>query len=436
MLQHEKDELPTSTPTLTSNRCKKFHLTYLNLKCNQEINHLINLCMYDTVSPDEIAIINNMISKKKKKLVLDIYKRKHPRSSRFYTCSDGRLKSRNPDFYATDEDKLLEKLYEFYFCQTMETEFRNYISRRLELKNVSKKTFEEDISYWNRIISPDPISSVPMNEIQPKHIINLFKKWTGNGFITRKEFCNRKAVLNGIFDQALYDEIIVSNPISSIRTNSFRFKPVRPKKKAYSAEERKLLLNYIENLPKQDAYTLAIRLALHGTFRVGEIKAMRINNTDESYIHINKQIVDEHEIIQDKSGEYRKGANIKSEKDPKGNAYYSVRINVLTPEMKRIIQEAVALNPDGTYLFMYRGSTISTDTLNRRLKKYSNECGLPYLSSHGLRFTNASLLFQEGNLPLVDLSQLLGHSNTGMTLHYAEQKIKPINTQIVSDTLG
>lgn len=46
---------------------------------------------------------------------------------------------------------------------------------------------------------------------------------------------------------------------------------------------------------------------------------------------------------------------------------------------------------------------------------------LPYLSSHKMRFTVASLLYNGGHgMNVNDLKAILGHSNVAMTLHYVE----------------
>lgn len=110
-------------------------------------------------------------------------------------------------------------------------------------------------------------------DIKPKHIIELFHKWTGNGLITKKDFNNRKSVLNGIFRYAVLKEILISNPITSISCNELKYKYAEVHKKAYTKEERLKLLNYLDTLPP-DAYVLAIKLAFYGIFRIGEIKAL------------------------------------------------------------------------------------------------------------------------------------------------------------------
>jgi len=79
------------------------------------------------------------------------------------------------------------------------------------------------------------------------------------------------------------------------------------------------------------------------------------------------------------------------------------------------------LNPNGKLVFMHEGRPLTTDTFNRRLKKYCGELGITYLSSHKIRFTNASMLFDAG-VKAIDIQPLLGHSNLAMTQHYIGQR--------------
>ena len=53
---------------------------------------------------------------------------------------------------------------------------------------------------------------------------------------------------------------------------------------------------------------------------------------------------------------------------------------------------------------------------NQVLRKYTSEAGVPYYSSHKIRFTTASCLYNGKNLTQV--SRALGHSQVSTTLHY------------------
>lgn len=64
---------------------------------------------------------------------------------------------------------------------------------------------------------------------------------------------------------------------------------------------------------------------------------------------------------------------------------------------------------------------MTTDSFNRRLKKYCKEAGVPYHSSHKIRFYNASTAFDGNNLTtlsyLMDIVRQLQHCITcGMSI--------------------
>jgi integrase len=59
---------------------------------------------------------------------------------------------------------------------------------------------------------------------------------------------------------------------------------------------------------------------------------------------------------------------------------------------------------------------MTTDRFNRRLKKYCEECGVVYHSSHKIRFYCASTAYDGNNLATI--SKLMGHSQVATTLHY------------------
>ena len=90
----------------------------------------------------------------------------------------------------------------------------------------------------------------------------------------------------------------------------------------------------------------------------------------------------------------------------KGNTSHGFRKQFLTDEALKILHKAKELNPNGIYVFEPNGEIMTTDSFNRRLKKYCKEAGVPYHSSHKIRFYNASTAFDGNNL--TTLSYLMG----------------------------
>ena len=84
--------------------------------------------------------------------------------------------------------------------------------------------------------------------------------------------------------------------------------------------------------------------------------------------------------------------------------------------------------------FEPNGEIMTTDSFNRSLKKYCKEAGVPYHSSHKIRFYNASTAFDGNNL--TTLSYLMGHSETATTLHYLRNVNKRKNDRLAFQNLG
>ena len=122
-------------------------------------------------------------------------------------------------------------------------------------------------------------------------------------------------------------------------------------------------------------------------------------------------------------------------KNPKGNPYYSIRTEFLPQEGVKVLKKMKELNPDGTLLFMHEGRPLTTDTFNRRLKKYCTELGIPYLSSHKIRFTGASMLYDAG-MKAIDIQPLLGHSTLNMTQHYIGERVQEQDNSQMAQILG
>lgn len=386
-------------------------LSQEQLSCYHSIEELQNFISSDKLSASEMMQLLNMTKKQKEKLVSEIYF-KGKKKKEFYTCKDDRIKSYHPQFIARSKEELIDKLYEHYFGVTLEEVFKKWLFRRQELELVSKKTLEEDVGIWKRNLANTSLANMPIYNIKPLDLLHLFQEWTGNGKITYKEFGGRKRVLNGIFKYSVVEGMRPTNPLSDLPCNELKFKVTPPKNKVFSIDERKRLLNYL-NCLEQDAYVLAIQLAFYSILRIGEIKALRWNENDLNKIVIENQLVPERTMNEDLTFNERSFV----ERVPKGNPYFSIRSETINEKGVQILYKMKQLNPYGKYLFMHQGRPLTTDTFNKRLRKYCAELDIPYRSSHSIRFTSASLCHNCG-MQDTYIQPLLGHSTLRMTQHY------------------
>lgn len=393
------------------------------------IQNLKSMLENGTLTESEMVIQRNIMSKKKEKLVYQVHF-KGRKTKEFYVCKDGRFKSQNPQFICRTKEQLIDKLYDYYFLSSLTTVYKDWIRYLSKTETVTPKTIEENTSIWRRFLANEKIATMQVAEIKPRHIKELFETWTGNGKITRKDFNNRKSVLNGIFSYAFWNEKIAYNPVKEFSNSQFKFKMPNAVKKAYTVEQRSMLLNYLETL-EPDAYVLGIMLAFHGIFRIGEIKALTWDEKNGNQVDIYRQLVEER-ILQD---DMTFSSPQKRYKDPKGNPNYSIRTEYVSDKAVEILKKMKSLNPDKEPLFLYQGRTLTTESFNRRLEKYCKAIEIPYLSSHKIRFTTASMLYDSG-VKAIDIQPLLGHSNLAMTQHYIGQRVREQDTTQMAKVLG
>lgn len=325
---------------------------------------------------------------------------------------------------AASYDALIDKLYEMEYGRinaSLKDLYSEWLLWRRDYTSITSKTLKEYTNIWKKYFEDESLTSIPLKDLRAKDFIKLFRKWTKNRAMSRKQFNNVKSLLNGIYQYAIEEEIVIHNPIKDINCKQFTFKPVNNSNNVFTVEERKKLLNYLST--KDDIYSLAIQLDFQLVIRIGELLSLKWTDISNGNLHIQSQLLTTQTMNNDLTFSKRKHVN---EEHVKGNTNQGFRYQPLTSEAQKILEKIRLLNPNGEYILMKDGRQLNADTFNRWLKRYCTECDIPVRSSHKIRFCVASILYDAG-LPLTVLQQLLGHTTTAMTLHYI-RRVTPTNT--------
>lgn len=224
----------------------------------------------------------------------------------------------------------------------------------------------------------------------------------------------------------------VNNPVSDVNFKQFVYKPIENQgDNVFSHNDMLELLNYLKKII--EPYAFAIQLSFYMFIRVGETKAIRWEDIDydNRIVYLRRQATCERVLNDDLTFSTRK-VNVVNQM--KGNTSHGFRKQYLTDEALEILKRAKDINPNGEFVFEPDGSIMTTDSFNRRLKKYCNEAGVPYHSSHKIRFYNASTAYDGNNL--TTLSYLMGHSEVATTLHYLRNVSKGENNELAFQKLG
>lgn len=316
----------------------------------------------------------------------------------------------------TTEKELYKKLEDFYFptynpplCEIYE----KWMIYRRDNTAVKPKTLQEAKTEWNKFFAGTDLAATPITNIKPVQILRFFRKLTRNCEFTHKRISNARSILNGIMLYAIEEELIEHNPVPEVDFKQFTYKPVENQDDVFSVNEAITLLSYLKNI--SEPYALAIRLDFSLLIWIGELKALRWDDIDwnSNSIYIHQQCLIQREMKDDLS--FKPRTTMVTDQ-MKGYTSYGYRKHPLTQEALHILEQARQLNPDGEFIFMPDGRLMTTDSFNRRLKKYCKEAGITYHSSHKIRFFTASTAFNGSNLTTV--SRLMGHSNTETTMHY------------------
>ena len=92
---------------------------------------------------------------------------------------------------------------------------------------------------------------------------------------------------------------------------------------------------------------------------------------------------------------------------------------------------------DKNALFLSRlGRRVSPQTVQWMVKRYLKECGLDRYSTHKLRHTAATLMYNEGGVDVRTLKDILGHEQLNTTQIYTHVSDKKMEAAINANPLS
>ena len=328
----------------------------------------------------------------------------------------------------------LEKLH---LDMSMDTLFDDWAIFRRDETSAKPGTVRKDVSLWRthmREVKVDgkTLSNWKVTDITPKMLFAFFRKITKDRTYTKSMVNNIRGVFSGMFSFALERDLIQSNPVRDIDLKRLTYKPIMDKSDdVYTREEAQKLLAHL--MWNDDPYALAIRLDFNLFIRVGEIAGLRWEDVDleNRRINIRHQITYEPELNDDMSFTDKKPV---LEDYLKGCTSQGYRSQYITDDAIEILKKAREINPDGDLVFMPKGKPIVTLTFNKHLKKYCGEIGIPYRSSHKIRFYAASVAYDGNNLTAI--SRMMGHSQLSTTMHYLRDVTQDGDYSAVFKNLG
>lgn len=267
-------------------------------------------------------------------------------------------------------------------------------------KGTRKQSTQDDyrISY-DKHIGPY-LGEMPLDKIKPSHIA----KWQSRVLesVSARRARNIRAVLSGILQDAVRDEIITTNPVNLVKIPKVEKVDITP----FSQEEIFQILN---NASTQMKHFFA--LAFFTGMRSGEMIGLRWSDVNFTRKEISvSQAVRMGEISSTKTVASKRVIDI---------------IDVLRPYLEAQYEltghhEYVFVNDAGEHFYDIKRIR------NTHWKKTLKLCGLKYRPIYHTRHTFATLMLENGE-DILWVSHMLGHTDATMTLSKYARYIKKEN---------
>lgn len=357
--------------------------------------------------------VHESIMASKKEKVIDMHpfaitppSEKNSRWQTYYKVANGNRKL----IRAQSKEELLDKLIPIYFPKqdidnlTFYSLYEEWLDYKSTVAN-SPNTIIRHKQHYKKYLESSVLHKKKINHIDELLLETECNRIVKDFNLPRKEWCNVKTILNGMFDYAIRKKYLIENPLSKIQIH-VKFKQVvrkTGKTETFNTNELADINNFLDKMYEETSDTsfLAVKLNFLLGLRVGELVSLRWDDwCDENHLHIVRE-----EIKDQTTNEISVVEHTKTNRD---------RFVILVPKAKDILNK---IERQDDYIFMRDGKRITSIRISTILRKYARYMGVPMKSSHKLRKTYASVLNANG-VPLDCIREMLGHSSLQTTLSY------------------
>ena len=329
---------------------------------------------------------------------------------------------------------LLEEQVKFGSCPDSRMKFVDFSKKWLEdygKNNLSIKAYDRYCQYLRRI--NDGIGHLKLKDITPVQLNAFYKSLEADGESNHKRYDAGGNLLNNgrLAPKTILEHHRVISTIlaTAVKWGYLERNPAKradPPKVPYkemqylNEEETREMLFLLESEPIQ--YRTMITLLVYTGIRRGELCGLEWKDIDfdTNVIRINR------------SSQYIGGKKIIT-KEPKTRSGFRHFIMsnyicaLLLDYQQWQNQQKIKVGKDwveNDRLFtQWNGLPIYPDTVTDWFAKFIKRSGLPYVTLHSLRHTNATLMIAEG-IDVCAVSKRLGHANTATTLNIYAHALK------------
>jgi len=377
---------------------------------NQTIDLLRQLAALGIIDVD--SVLDTLMATKKEQIAkIHPYAITPPsgENGRWQTCyKDAAGKRKN--IKAPTREELLDKLVPIYFKNshldnlTFHGLYEEWLDYKATVTN-SPNTIKRHAQHYRKYFEPSVLHGMKIKKVDELTLEKECNRIVREFNLSRKEWCNVKTILSGMYTYALRRNYLSENPLDKIEIH-VRYRQIVRKTgrtETYNTEELQTLNHYLDEMyaATEDTAFLAVKINFLLGLRVGELVALRWDDQcDQNHLHIVRE-----EIRDQTTNRYEVVEHTKTNHD---------RFVILVPNAVAILNK---IPREGDYIFMKNGERITARQIAYVLEKFAERQGTPTKSTHKMRKTYASMLNANG-VPIDYIREMLGHSNLSTTLGY------------------
>ncbi len=338
------------------------------------------------------------------------------------------LKKRNTKKEIED---LVVKYYKDLVCEpTVNKMLEEWIAEKYDLKEISKSCYDRYICDYNRYLKKSAFGKLKIRNITELDMEMFIRMTISELQLTSKAYSGLRTLLKGTFAYAKKHNnttISISNFFGDLQLSKTVFKKNLKDKttQVYSEDEIVIITDYLKKLKSLEC--LGILLVFQTGLRVGELAALKQEDVVGRGLNIRRTEV--------KFKDEKTGKQQHIVKDfPKSDAGF--RTLIMSKEAKNTIENILALNPDGEYLFYKNNHRILAINFGFRLKGICKELNISFRSMHKIRKTYGTTLI-DNNVDESTVVEQMGHSDIKCTKQYyyfgnksTQKKIEQIDSAI------
>ena len=330
-------------------------------------------------------------------------------NGRWQTCYKDE-KGKRKNIKAQTKEELLDKLIPIYFTNSHldKLTFYGLYEEWLEYKATvtnSPNTIKRHKQHYRKYFATSVLHEKKVKKIDELLLEQECNRIVKEFNLPRKEWCNIKTILNGMYMYAVRKKYLTENPMDKVQIYVKYRQIVKKtgKTETYNTDELKELNQYLEKMytETEDTVFLAVKINFLLGLRVGELVALKWEDFQNiSHLHVVRE-----EVRNQETNIYEVVDHTKTNRD---------RYVILVPKAVSILQR---ISKQGEYVFMRNGERITSRQIAYVLEKFAERQGVSTKSTHKMRKTYASNLNANG-VPLDCIREMLGHSNLSTTLEY------------------